>query len=73
MTPSTYRYPMAKHLVALDEEALAAARAELGTFGAEDTVNEALRRAASTRRERVARAMHVLAGAGLTGRADGWR
>ena len=40
---------MAKHLVDIDEEALGAARAELGTRTIRDTVNEALSRAAGKR------------------------
>ena len=42
---------MAKHLIDLDEDRLAAARVELGTATMKDTVNEALRRV-STDRER---------------------
>lgn len=40
---------MAKRLVDIDEKALAAARAELGTRTLKDTVNEALRRVAPMR------------------------
>lgn len=50
---------MAKRLVDIDEKALAAARAELGTRTLKDTVNEALRRAAPTRDRRVAKALHT--------------
>jgi Arc/MetJ family transcription regulator len=63
---------MAKHLVDLDEEALGAARAELGTT-IKDTVNEALRHAAEQRRPRVLRALDTLAAAELDDRADAWR
>ena len=52
---------MAKRLVDIDEKALAAARAELGTRTLKDTVNEALRRAAPARNRRVARALDTLA------------
>ena len=64
---------MAKHLVDLDEEALGAARAELGTRTIKDTVNEALRRATSRRALRVAAALDVLAEANLDDRSDAWR
>ncbi len=64
---------MGKHLVDLDEESLGAARAELGTLTIKDTVNEALRRATSDRRRRVADALDILAGAPEDERADAWR
>jgi Arc/MetJ family transcription regulator len=64
---------MAKHLVDIDEEALDAARAELGTSTIKDTVNEALRRATNRRARRVAAALDVLASAQLDDRAEAWR
>jgi Arc/MetJ family transcription regulator len=64
---------MSKHLVDLDEEALSAARAELGTVTIKDTVNEALRRATAQRRPRVRAALDVLGAADLADRADAWR
>ena len=64
---------MAKHLVDLDEDALRAARAELGTTTMKDTVNESLRRVARGRDQRVGRAFDVLAGADLADREDAWR
>ena len=64
---------MAKHLIDLDEEALGAARAELGTSTIKDTVNEALRRATQPRKRRVVAALDVLADAELDDRADAWR
>ena len=64
---------MTKHLVDIDDEALAAARAELGTRTIKDTVNEALRRASGRRDARVRRALDVLATAGLADRSDAWR
>ena len=64
---------MAKHLVDIDEDALAAARAELGTDTLKDTVNEALRRSASPRDRHVARAFDRLAAADLVDRGDAWR
>ena len=59
-------------MVDLDEETLAAARAELGTATIKDTVNEALRRASSKRDRRVAASLDTLAGAHLDDRADAW-
>jgi Arc/MetJ family transcription regulator len=64
---------MAKHLIDLDEAALGAARAELGTTTIKDTVNEALRLASAERQDTVRRALDVLAGARLDDRADAWR
>ncbi|MBI2219150.1 MAG: hypothetical protein HYU51_17850 [Candidatus Rokubacteria bacterium] len=64
---------MAKHLVDIDEKALAAARAELGTKTLKDTVNAALRRAAPTRNRRIARALDTLAKARLRDRGAAWR
>lgn len=65
--------PMSKHLVDLDEEALSAARTELGTTTIKDTVNEALRRTIEQRRPRVVAALDTLAEAVLDDRADAWR
>ncbi|HUV09610.1 MAG TPA: hypothetical protein VMX12_01445 [Acidimicrobiia bacterium] len=64
---------MAKHLVDLDEDALRAARSELGTTTMKDTVNEALRRAGRGRDLRVGRALDALAAADLVDREDAWR
>ena len=64
---------MAKRLVDIDEKALAAARAELGTKTLRDTVNEALRRVAPNRRHRVARALDTLAKARLRDLSEAWR
>lgn len=64
---------MTKHLVDIDDETLGAARAELGTSTLKDTVNEALRLAASTRDQRVSSALDTLAGADLVDREDAWR
>lgn len=64
---------MAKHLVDLDDVALSAARAELGTTTIKDTVNEALRRATAERAQRISSALDVLAGADLDDREDAWR
>jgi len=66
-----------KHLVDLDEEALASARAALGTRTIKDTVNTALALAAmaDSRREALAAALDRLARVELTDqeRADAWR
>ncbi|MBM3218423.1 MAG: hypothetical protein FJZ38_07015 [Candidatus Rokubacteria bacterium] len=64
---------MAKRLVDIDERALAAAKAELGTKTLKDTVNEALRRAAPARDRRVSKALDTLAKAKLRDRAAAWR
>lgn len=64
---------MAKHLIDLDEQALRAARTELGTSTIRDTVNEALRRATSRRDRMVSKAIDTLAKAKLSDRADAWR
>ena len=64
---------MAKRLIDIDEKALAAARAELGTKTLKDTVNEALRRAAPGRDRRVAKALETLAKARLRDRVEAWR
>lgn len=64
---------MAKHLVDLDEEALGAARAELGTTTIRATVNEALSRAAGTRSAEVKRSLDRLARLELDDRDDAWR
>ena len=70
---SVYTQPMSKHLVDIDEDALSAARAELGTGTIKDTVNEALRAAAASRDPRVAKAIDLLANADLIDRAEAWR
>lgn len=64
---------MAKHLIDLDEQALGAARAELGTSTIRDTVNEALKRATSHRARQVAAALDSLADIEQSDRADAWR
>ncbi len=64
---------MGKHLVDLDEQALSAARAELGTITIKDTVNKALQLATAKRDPRVVEAIDVLAGAELADRSEAWR
>lgn len=63
---------MSKHLVDIDEWALSAARAELGTVTIKDTINEALRAAAAGRDSRVVDALDVLAKAELADRRQAW-
>jgi len=62
-----------KHLIDLDEDALSAARAELGTDTIKATVNSALWAACSARRERVAAALDTLAGFEFEDRERAWR
>jgi len=64
---------VAKHLIDLDEGALGAARAELGTTTIKETVNEALRRATLLRDRQVSAALDVLAAADLDDRSNAWR
>jgi Arc/MetJ family transcription regulator len=64
---------MAKHLVDIDEEALGAARAELGTQTIRDTVNEALSRAAGKRSAEVRRSLDRLARIDFDDRSEAWR
>jgi len=64
---------MVKHLINVDDDALSAAQAELGTTTIRDTVNTALERVTSSRRDRVASALDALATAGLDDRSDAWR
>lgn len=64
---------MAKHLVDIDEKALSAARAQLGTQTIRDTVNEALIRAAGRRSADVKRSLDRLARLDLSDRDDAWR
>jgi Arc/MetJ family transcription regulator len=64
---------MGKHLVDLDEEALAAAQAELGTTSMKDTVNEALRRATAPRSPKVKKALDRLGERSLPPRDEAWR
>jgi Arc/MetJ family transcription regulator len=65
---------MAKHLVDIDEAALAAAQAEMGTASMKDTVNEALRRASRRRSARVQKALDRLGKRQLASpREEAWR
>lgn len=65
--------PVAKHLVDIDEEALSAARAQLGTETIRDTVNQALERAAGRRAAAVKRSLDTLGRLELDDRAQAWR
>ena len=64
---------MSKHLIDLDDHALNAARAELGTTTIKSTVNEALRRASAERTERIRNSLDVLAAAVFEDRDEAWR
>jgi Arc/MetJ family transcription regulator len=64
---------VAKHLVDIDDEALGAAKAQLGTETIKETVNEALRRVSRGRSKTVSRAIDVLAHAKLDDRERAWR
>lgn len=68
-----YTADVAKHLVDIDEQALTAARAQLGTQTIRDTVNQALNRAAGRRSAEVRRSLDHLAGLELDDRDDAWR
>lgn len=63
---------MAKHLVDIDEDALSAARAELGTRTLRDTVNEALVRAAGERLGKTRQSLDRLASLNFHDREDAW-
>jgi Arc/MetJ family transcription regulator len=63
---------MSKHLVDIDEQALSAARSELGTRTIKETVNRALRQAVKDRDDRIKQAFDVLAGSDLAPREDAW-
>lgn len=64
---------MSKHLVDIDETALASAQAELGTASMKETVNEALRRAGAGRNSRVREALDRLSRRKLPPREEAWR
>lgn len=70
---AVYTRRVTKRLIDVDDDALDAARAELGTHTIKDTVNEALRRAARQRSAELARALTVLADADLDERSAAWR
>jgi len=63
---------MAKHLVDIEESALRAARARLGSKTIKETVNGALRQAGDEHRRSVKRRLDALAGADLDARERAW-
>jgi Arc/MetJ family transcription regulator len=68
-----YTDVMPKHLVDIDETALASAQAELGTANMKETVNEALRRAGASRNSKVHEALDRLGRRELPPREEAWR
>jgi Arc/MetJ family transcription regulator len=64
---------VSKHLVDIDEEALSAARAELGSKTIKETVNRALHQAGGEHQLAVKRRLDLLAGADLAAREQAWR
>ncbi len=64
---------MSKHLVDIDEEALRAAQAKLGSQTIKETVNRALRQAGGDHRQAVKRRLDLLARADLAAREQAWR
>lgn len=68
-----YTDQVTKRLIDVDDDALDAARAHLGTRTIKDTVNEALRRAGRERDAQLKRALALLADADLDDRAAAWR
>jgi Arc/MetJ family transcription regulator len=68
-----YTDTMSKRLIDVDEAALEAARARLGTGTIKETVNESLRLAGDQHQEEVTRALDALARARLSDRSESWR
>lgn len=73
MSLPVYTVWVTKRLIDVDDDALDAARAQLGTRTIRDTVNEALRQAARRRDAELASALSVLADAELDDRSAAWR
>lgn len=73
MISPVYTHDMSKRLVDIDDTALEAAQAELGTATIKATVNEALRLAGARRAEIVHEALGRLAAAAPFDRVDAWR
>lgn len=67
------RSAMTKRLIDIDDRALAGARALLGTSTMKETVNEALRRAATARQVQLEAALDALASTDFPDRAAAWR
>ena len=70
---TVYTVGMSKHLVDIDENALTAARAELGTASMKETVNEALKRAGAGRDAKVREALDRLGRRNLPPREEAWQ
>lgn len=68
-----YTAAVTKRLIDVDDDALDAARARLGTTTIKDTVNEALRTAARERSAELASALATLSQADLVDRSTAWR
>jgi Arc/MetJ family transcription regulator len=64
---------VAKHLVDIDEQALATARAQLGVETIKETVNRALRLVGEDRGAMVTVRLDALASAELVPREQAWR
>jgi Arc/MetJ family transcription regulator len=64
---------VSKRLIDIDDSALQAARDQLGTGTIKDTVNEALRRIAGSRQEKVAQSLDTLSESSLEDRTGAWR
>jgi len=64
---------MTKHLVDIDDDALSAARAQLGTETIKDTVNLALLHAGRARSKAVKASLDRLARVDFDRREDAWR
>ncbi|HEY5285726.1 MAG TPA: type II toxin-antitoxin system VapB family antitoxin [Solirubrobacteraceae bacterium] len=64
---------MAKHLVDIDEQALADARAQLGVSTIKETVNRALRLVGEDRDAMLTARLGALADAELAPREQAWR
>ena len=73
MNDEIYTLEMSKHLIDLDERALADAKAALGTSTMRDTVNQSLRLAAEQTHQRVDAALSSLAEVDFDDRDDAWR
>jgi Arc/MetJ family transcription regulator len=70
---SVYTALMGKHLVDIDEDALTAARAKLGSATIKETVNRALRQAGEDHRRVLKRRLDSLADIDLADREQAWR
>jgi len=68
-----YTHGVSKHLVDIDEQALRAARTELGTRTIKDTVNRALGMAGRDRERTITEALDRLARKDFAPRESAWR